>query len=73
MMKRDTQLDLNMTASPSSGASAFASVRPDWLSLAQEAAIETDIPILDCHHHSAALTTYPRESVPLEAWVKPSM
>ncbi|KMO14485.1 amidohydrolase family protein [Methylobacterium indicum] len=28
-----------------------APVRPDWLGLTREAAIEPDLPIVDCHHH----------------------
>jgi predicted TIM-barrel fold metal-dependent hydrolase len=47
--------DLDMTASRNSStplaSSPFAAVRPDWLSLTQESAIEADIPIIDCHHH----------------------
>jgi predicted TIM-barrel fold metal-dependent hydrolase len=40
-----------MPGSPASQSSPFAAVRPDWLGLQREEAIDPDLPIIDCHHH----------------------
>jgi L-fuconolactonase len=47
--------------------SAFAAVRPDWLSLAHERAHEPDIPIIDCHHHLWSRPECPYEPADLLA------
>jgi L-fuconolactonase len=40
-----------MSVPASSGASPFVPVRPEWLALDTEAAVEPAVAIIDCHHH----------------------
>jgi predicted TIM-barrel fold metal-dependent hydrolase len=53
-----------MTASR---ASPFASVRPDWLKLTEEAPLDRDVPIVDCHHHLWSRPECPYEAPDLLA------